>query len=106
MAVVALLSGILNSLYRFAAAAAAPIVLNVIFIAALVAVLPFFAEVPGHAMAWAVCVSGAAQLLFLAVAAKRAGMALRFPRPRLRSEESRVGEEWVSTFRSRWSPYH
>src|SRR3546814_19740240 len=48
MAVVALLSGILNSLYRFAAAAAAPIVLNVIFIAALVSVLPFFAEVPGH----------------------------------------------------------
>jgi len=83
MAVVALLSGVLNSLYRFAAAAAAPILLNVIFIAALVVVLPFFAEVPGHVMAWAVCVSGAAQLLFLVVAAKRAGMALRFPRPRL-----------------------
>jgi putative peptidoglycan lipid II flippase len=83
MAVVALLSGILNSLYRFAAAAAAPILLNVIFIAALVGVLPFFAEVPGHVMAWAVCVSGAAQLLFLVVAARRAGMALRFPRPRL-----------------------
>jgi len=83
MAVVALISGVLNSLYRFAAAAAAPILLNVIFIAALVAVLPFFAEVPGHVMAWAVCVSGAAQLIFLVVAAKRAGMALRFPRPRL-----------------------
>src|SRR3546814_12858088 len=24
----------------------------------------------------------------------------------LRSEESRVGKEWVSTCRSRWSPYH
>jgi len=83
MAVVALISGVLNSLYRFAAAAAAPILLNVIFIAALVAVLPFFAEVPGHVMAWAVCVSGAAQLIFLVVAAKRAGMALRLPRPRL-----------------------
>src|SRR3546814_12878713 len=23
-----------------------------------------------------------------------------------RSEERRVGKEWVSTFRSRWSPYH
>ena len=83
MAVVALLSGILNSLYRFAAAAAAPILLNIIFIAALLVVLPFFAEVPGHVMAWAVCVSGAAQFLFLVVAARRAGMALRFPRPRL-----------------------
>ena len=40
-------------------------------------------EVPGHVMAWAVCVSGAAQLIFLAAAAKRAGMALRLPRPRL-----------------------
>src|SRR3546814_18490036 len=25
---------------------------------------------------------------------------------RVRSEERRVGEEWVSTCRSRWSPYH
>ncbi|GAB4362418.1 MAG: murein biosynthesis integral membrane protein MurJ [Kiloniellaceae bacterium] len=83
MAVVALISGVLNSLYRFAAAAAAPILLNVIFIAALVAVLPFFRAVPGHVMAWAVCLSGAAQMIFLVVAAKRAGMALRFPRPRL-----------------------
>src|SRR3546814_4107783 len=27
-------------------------------------------------------------------------------RPRLRSEERRVGKECVSTCRSRWSPYH
>src|SRR3546814_2440900 len=26
--------------------------------------------------------------------------------PRMRSEERRVGKECVSTFRSRWSPYH
>src|SRR3546814_21176278 len=26
--------------------------------------------------------------------------------PTLRSEERRVGKEWVSTCRSRWSPYH
>jgi putative peptidoglycan lipid II flippase len=83
MSVVALLSGILNSLYRFAAAAAAPILLNVIFIAALVTLLPFFGDLPGHVMAWAVCVSGVAQLVFLVIAAKRAGMALRFPRPRM-----------------------
>jgi putative peptidoglycan lipid II flippase len=73
----------LNSLYRFAAAAAAPILLNVIFIAALVTLLPFFGDLPGHVMAWAVCVSGVAQLIFLVIAAKRAGMALRFPRPRM-----------------------
>ncbi|MGD1878507.1 MAG: murein biosynthesis integral membrane protein MurJ [Kiloniellaceae bacterium] len=83
MSVVALLSVSLNSLYRFAAEAAAPILLNVIFFAALLTVLPFFAELPGQVMAWAVCVSGAAQMIFLVVAAKRAGMALRFPRPRM-----------------------
>src|SRR3546814_7431367 len=27
-------------------------------------------------------------------------------RPAVRSEERRVGKEWVSTCRSRWSPYH
>src|SRR3546814_3272245 len=26
--------------------------------------------------------------------------------PSFRSEERRVGQEWVSTCRSRWSPYH
>src|SRR3546814_12932836 len=26
--------------------------------------------------------------------------------PSVRSEERRVGKEWVSTCRSRWSPYH
>src|SRR3546814_18564572 len=30
----------------------------------------------------------------------------RFPQIRLRSEERRVGQECVSTCRSRWSPYH
>src|SRR3546814_8707702 len=28
------------------------------------------------------------------------------PRHHARSEERRVGKEWVSTCRSRWSPYH
>jgi len=82
MAVTALLSGILNSLYRFAAAAAAPILLNIIFILALLVVLPFTGA-PGHVMAWAVALSGAAQFVFLVIAARRAGMTLRFPRPRL-----------------------
>src|SRR3546814_14583071 len=28
------------------------------------------------------------------------------PQVQARSEERRVGKEWVSTCRSRWSPYH
>jgi hypothetical protein len=39
MSLVALLGGILNSLHRFTAAAAAPIVLNVVMIAVLAGVL-------------------------------------------------------------------
>src|SRR3546814_19016332 len=35
----------------------------------------------------------------------QAGMLFQLPRPP-RSEERRVGKECVSTFRSRWSPYH
>jgi len=82
MALVALLSGVLNSLYRFAAAAAAPVLLNVFFICALVAVLPF-TGFAGHVMAWAVAAAGAAQFLALIWASAREGMALRLPRPRL-----------------------
>ncbi|MFQ5954896.1 MAG: murein biosynthesis integral membrane protein MurJ [Kiloniellales bacterium] len=82
MALVALLGSVLNALYRFAAAAAAPILLNVFMIAALVV----FAErtaTPGHALAWAVAAAGAGQFLWLVFACHRAGMRLKLPRPRL-----------------------
>src|SRR3546814_12350593 len=57
--------------------------------------------------------SGATNLLLIADD-RMAAMALsdgsRFPialgRDYARSEERRVGKEWVSTCRSRWSPYH
>ncbi len=82
MALAALLSGVLNSLYRFAAAAAAPILLNVFFITALVAVIPVIG-LPGEVLAWTVAAAGVAQFLLLYVAAARAGMPLRLPRPRM-----------------------
>lgn len=89
MAVVALLSGVLNSLYRFAAAAAAPILLNVFFIVALLVAVPLFG-MPGHVLAWTVAAAGIGQFLLLIVAASRAGMALRLPRPRLTPAVRRV----------------
>jgi putative peptidoglycan lipid II flippase len=82
MALAALLSGVLNSLYRFAAAAAAPILLNIFFIAALVGVVPLTGQ-PGHVLAWTVAAAGAGQFLMLHLAAARAGMRLCLPRPRL-----------------------
>ena len=82
MSLTALLSGLLNSLHRFAAAAAAPILLNILFIVGLLVVLPF-TGFPGHVMSWAVAVAGVAQLVLLMVAAGRAGVWLRPRRPRL-----------------------
>jgi putative peptidoglycan lipid II flippase len=82
IALAALLGGILNSLYRFAAAAAAPVLLNVFFIPALAVVVPLTGA-PGPVMAWTVAAAGIAQFLLLHWAAARAGMSLRLPRPRL-----------------------
>ncbi|HSR71265.1 MAG TPA: murein biosynthesis integral membrane protein MurJ [Kiloniellales bacterium] len=82
MALVALLSGLLNSLYRFAAAAAAPILLNVFFIAALVLIVPLTGR-PGHVLAWTVAAAGIGQFLLLLAACRRAGVSLRLPPPRL-----------------------
>lgn len=81
MSLCALLSGILNSLNRFAAAAATPILLNIFMIAALV----FGAKVlgtPGHILAWGVVFSGLAQFLWLYGATVRSGIVIRFQFPR------------------------
>ncbi len=78
----ALLSGVLNGLDRFAAAAAAPLIYNVVSIAFML-VLPGIVPTVGHAAAWGVSVSGVAQILLLYWAVNRAGMRLHIPRPRL-----------------------
>ena len=46
------LSGVLNSLGRFASAAAAPIILNLSMIATLLVLTPY-TSTPGHALSWA-----------------------------------------------------
>ncbi|MFH5923507.1 murein biosynthesis integral membrane protein MurJ [Roseomonas xinghualingensis] len=82
----ALISGVLNGLDRFAAAAGAPVLFNLLSMASLFALTPFVAT-PGHALAWGVTASGAAQLLLVWVAAARAGMPLRLiSLPRLTPE--------------------
>ncbi|HTZ69882.1 MAG TPA: murein biosynthesis integral membrane protein MurJ [Acetobacteraceae bacterium] len=78
----ALLSGVLNALDRFVAAAAAPLLYNAFSIAAMLAlwhVLP----TAGHALALGISASGVAQLGLLYWAVARAGMRLHLPRPRL-----------------------
>jgi len=82
IALVALQGGVLNSVERFAAAAATPILLNLFLIAALL-LMRQFGWRGGHALAWAVTLAGFAQFLWLLLACARAGLALRLPLPRL-----------------------
>ena len=75
----ALQGGVLNSVERFAATAATPILLNVFLIGALVLVHPL----SGEALAWALTLSGFAQFLWLMESCRRAGLGLSLPWPRL-----------------------
>ena len=89
VSLVSLLAGVLNSVERFAAAAAAPILLNLCLITGLL----LFAErldTPGHALAWAVSVAGMAQLIWLAWNCHRAGLLPALPRPRLTPDVRRL----------------
>jgi putative peptidoglycan lipid II flippase len=89
IALSALLGGMLNALDRFAAAAAAPILLNVVMILAALGLTGRVAS-PAHALAWGVAVAGVLQFLWLAQACRRAGLGLRLPPPRLGPEIHRL----------------
>ena len=82
IALVALQGGVLNSVDRFAAAAATPILLNLFLIAALL-LMRRFGWHDGRALAWAISAAGFAQFLWLMFSCTRAGLALRLPLPRL-----------------------
>ncbi len=81
----ALLSGVLNGLDRFAAAAAAPIVYNLTSMAFMIG-LTGLVPTTGHALAWGVSASGVFQLALVAWGTWHAGMALHLVRPRLSPE--------------------
>ncbi|MHA1524465.1 MAG: murein biosynthesis integral membrane protein MurJ [Alphaproteobacteria bacterium] len=88
MSLTALISGVLNSLGRFVAAAAAPIALNIVLIGVLLALLGMGLDeseraLAGKALAWGVALAGALQLTLVYVAASRAGFRLVLARPRL-----------------------
>lgn len=88
-AAMALMGGVLNGLYRFGAAAAAPIVLNLCMIAALL----FLTDVTGstgHALSWGVAAAGVGQCLLLVVAMRNAGMMLRPVLPRFTPQVRRL----------------
>lgn len=85
MSLVALLSGVLNSLQRYSAAAAAPILLNLVLIGAMSGAIVFgHANTPGagYILATGVAVAGFVQLAMLWLAVRWSGLRLSFPRPR------------------------
>ncbi len=85
ISLVALLSGVLNALGRFAAAAFAPALLNTVLIGALLLIHALKldgSESAGVYLSWGVFVAGVAQLVMLVIAARRAGMGLSLVRPR------------------------
>ncbi|WP_166416999.1 murein biosynthesis integral membrane protein MurJ [Cochlodiniinecator piscidefendens] len=85
----ALLSGVLNSAGRFAAAAAAPVLLNLLFIGAIGLAVLMGWDI-GYAIIWTVPVAGVAQMALVWVAAKRAGFPLVPRRPRWTPELKRL----------------
>ncbi|MAY88028.1 MAG: murein biosynthesis integral membrane protein MurJ [Pseudooceanicola sp.] len=89
ISVAALLSGVLNATGRFAAAAAAPVLLNVLLISAMAAASALGGSV-ALALVWAIPVAGVAQLILVWVAASRAGFGLRLKRPRWTPELRRL----------------
>ncbi|WP_448581122.1 murein biosynthesis integral membrane protein MurJ [Thermaurantiacus sp.] len=95
ISLVALLGGVLNAIGRFAAMAAAPVLLNIALITALLAFRGDTSVATARALAVAVTVAGLAQFLWLLAFVRRAGMAPRlvFPRfsPEIRTLLRRIG---------------
>lgn len=86
MSAVALLSGLLNALHKFTAAAAAPIILNVVLITFMAAAAWWGlgnSPVAGVVLAWGVAAAGGLQLLVLAVSAHSHGMGLSLRWPQM-----------------------
>ncbi|HWP26657.1 MAG TPA: murein biosynthesis integral membrane protein MurJ [Xanthobacteraceae bacterium] len=91
---VTLYSGILNAIGRFAAAAAAPILLNLSIVFALFVAAAF--PSPGHAAAWGVFAAGVLEALLVGGDAWRQGALPRLRWPRFDSD--------VKTFLKRFAP--
>jgi putative peptidoglycan lipid II flippase len=84
VSLVTLFGGILNALDRFAAAAAAPILLNLSMMMTLA--LAAFFPTAGHAAAWGVLLAGFLEFLLVGGDAARNGVLPRFAWPRIDHE--------------------
>jgi putative peptidoglycan lipid II flippase len=93
MSLTALQGGVLNSLNRFTAAAAAPILLNIVMIASNIVAWYFQTgntPTTGYIFATGVSLAGVAQFLLLAIACRKAGMAFLPSWPKLTPDVKQV----------------
>ncbi|MEM9910854.1 MAG: murein biosynthesis integral membrane protein MurJ [Pseudomonadota bacterium] len=89
ISIAALLSGVLNASGRFAAAAAAPVLLNVLLVGAMTLAFAVGGNV-AKALIWTIPFAGMAQLALVWIAADRSGLRVRPVRPRWTPEMSRL----------------
>ena len=93
MSVVALYTGVLNAYGRFAIAAFAPTLLNVVLIAVLLAFIASGSgdqSAAGVALAWGIALSGLVQVIVVVAAAAKIGMRIAWQRPQLTPEMRRL----------------
>ena len=82
ISLVSLMSGVLNSLGKFAAAAATPILLNICLISAVI-IVSSYTQTTAHALAWGVSCAGIIQFVWLLYNCCLSGIRLRLIKPRL-----------------------
>lgn len=85
VSIVSLISGILNSIGRFAIAASAPIWLNICMILSII-FLSKFTQTPAHALCWGVVAAGFVQLAWLLFGAVKNGIYLKISIPKIDSD--------------------
>ena len=85
----ALFSGVLNAAGRFAAAAAAPVLLNIMLVTAM-SVAWYLGDEVVRALVWTIPFAGVAQLALVWIATQRAGLRIRPVRPRWTPEMSQL----------------
>ena len=89
ISLVALLSGVLNAFGRFTEASFVPVLMNLMFIAAMLMAAQFGWDM-GLTLAWTVPVTGVAQLAFTWWAAARVGFGVRPTWPKMTPELKRL----------------
>jgi len=81
MSLVSLFGGMLNSIGKFWAMAASPILLNIVMISAIFLLPPYLPSI-AHALSWGVFLAGVAQVIAITITLKRSGLMVHFTMPK------------------------